>query len=130
MATWKKIVLGLVVMIGCVVGLVFWLTSGLTDTIDRQIAAINKGDIDAVYAETSIAFRQSTSKEKLAAFLKARPVLSTVTDRTFSSRSMKSNQGTVKGTLTTKSGAVIPVEYRLVKEKGDWKIIFFKYGIK
>jgi hypothetical protein len=32
----------------------------------------------------------------------------------------------VKGTLTAKDGAVTPVEFQLVKEQGDWRILFME----
>ncbi len=128
MALWKKIALGLVAFVAVALALAFLLTAGLVEPIDRQLAAFKAGDVDAAYAETSIAYRKTMSKAQFADFLRANPALREVTDRTFTTRSRENDVGTVKGTLKTAEGGVIPVEYRLVQENGAWKILSLKLG--
>ena len=127
MALWKKVVLGFVAFVVVVVGLAMFLTSDLIDPIERQIAALKAGDIDSAYSQTSIAFRDATSKEQLSAFVKSNPILLNTAEYNFSERSFENNLGTVKGTLTSTDGGVIPIEYRLVKENDEWKILALKF---
>jgi hypothetical protein len=125
---WIKILAGVAVFIVAVVALALYLTADLIEPIDRQIAALRAGDLDAAYAETSIAFQEATSKEKFADFIKANRGLTQIADHSFSERSYENNIGKVSGTLTTKDGAVIPITYRLVKENGQWRILGFNVG--
>ncbi len=127
MPRWLKITLGIaagfVVVIGVIVGVVFWATSGLIAPIERQLAAFHAGDMQAAYAETSEAFQKATSVDDFAAFVEANPILKDITDHSFTNRSFENNVGTVSGSLTSSTGGVQPVSYRLVKERGDWKIL-------
>ncbi|MEZ5840062.1 MAG: DUF4864 domain-containing protein [Hyphomicrobiales bacterium] len=123
MAVWKKIVLGVIGFIAVIVGFALFATSGLIEPIDRQIAALKAGDVPAAYAETSMAFQKATSAEDFAAFVSANPILSEITDHTFTERSFENDLGTVRGTLKTSDGGALPVEYKLIKENGAWKIL-------
>jgi uncharacterized membrane protein YvbJ len=130
MALWKKIALGVVAFIVLAVGLSLFLTSDLVEPIDRQIAAFGRGDVEAAYAETSIGFRQATSLERFTEFVKKNPGLKQIQSHTFTERSRENNVGTVKGTLTLTGGGVVPVEYKLVKENDQWKILAVDFGGK
>jgi hypothetical protein len=123
MATWKKVVLGGVVFIILVVSLALYATSGLLVPINAQLEALRAGNLRGAYEQTSSAFQQTTSYEQFAAFVKAYPGLFKNKDTSFSDRSWEGSQGHVKGTLIDDSGGVIPIEYRLVKENGKWKIL-------
>ena len=127
MARWKKIVLGVVGFVVVVFALAMFLTSGLVDPLDRHLDALAKGDLEAAYAETSVAFRDNTSPEQFAAFVRGNPSLSRITGHSFGERSWENNIGSVKGTLKTSDG-VVPVEFRLVKENDQWKILGIKLG--
>jgi hypothetical protein len=129
MALWKKIALGVVGFIVVVVVIALWATSGVIEPIDRQLAALKSGDLQAAYAETSTGFRDAVSFEKFEAFVKQYPALSRNASHSFSSRSTNaSGSGEVKGTLTDDRGAVLPVQYQLVKENGAWKILGLHIG--
>ena len=130
MALWKKILIGVVAFFVLVIGSAFFLTSGLVEPIDRQLAAIKAGNIKAAYSETSIAFQKSNSLERFAGFVKANPALAQVKDRTFTKRSVEGSSGKVTGTLETADGSVIPIEYQLVKESGAWRILSIHLGTR
>jgi hypothetical protein len=127
MVLWKKIVLGFIAFIVIVFGFAMFLTSDLIDPVERQIAALKAGDIDSAYSQTSTAFRDATSKEQFVAFVKSNPILLKIADYSVTDRSRENNVGTLKGTLTSIEGGVIPIEYRLVKENDEWKILAFKF---
>ena len=122
------IVLGVVGFVVVVFALAMFLTSGLVDPLDRHLDALAKGDLEAAYAETSVAFRDNTSPEQFAAFVRGNPSLSRITGHSFGERSWENNIGSVKGTLKTSDGGVVPVEFRLVKENDQWKILGIKLG--
>ena len=132
MSLWKKIGIGFLaffVFIAAVVTLALWLTSDVVAPIERQLAFLRQGDLKAAYSETALAFRDNVPFNKFEAFVKQYPSLSRNKGHSFSSRSVDANgTGTVKGTLTDDRGAVLPVEYRLVKENEAWRILSIRIG--
>lgn len=127
MALWKKISIGVITFIVAVVALALWATSDLMPPIERQFDALKRGDMQAAYAETATAFRDSVSLPQFEAFVKRYPSLSRNADHNFSERSVDANgTGHVKGTLKDDRGGVLPIEYQLVKENGQWKILGIK----
>ena len=123
MKLWKKITLGVVTLIVVAVGSAFFFTSGLIDPVDRQLAALRTGNIEAAYGETSKAFRESTSIDDFRRFLENYPILTKIEDHSFTGRKVENGLGFLSGKLMTKEGGVQPVEYRLVKENDAWKIL-------
>jgi hypothetical protein len=123
---WPKILGGVVAFIILAVTLAFYFTAGMVGVVEKQLALLQQGDIKGAYELTSKDFQKAMSLERFTAFVKNYPSLSQNTGHTFSTRSIENNIGTVKGTLTAKDGAVTPVEYQLVKEQGEWRILFIK----
>jgi hypothetical protein len=126
MPKWLKIALGVVaaaaVVIGLFVYMVMWATSGIVEPVERQLAALKAGNMDAAYAETSEAFKGATSIQQFTAFVDQYPALKDAADYSFSSRSITNNEGYLKGELVSSTGGVTPIEYRLVHENDVWKI--------
>ena len=131
---WLKILLGIVagfvIFIGVIVAFTFWATSGVVDAVDRQLAAIRKGDYQAAYNETSLALRDKFSLAQFEAFVKRYPVLANNESRSFSDRSIKNNTGKVEGTVSDARGATMPIQFQLVKENGVWHISYINVGAK
>ncbi len=123
MALWKKILLGVVAIIVVAVALALLLTGPLVEPVEKQLSALRAGDVDAAYAMTSEAFQRAVSRDRFGDFLKANPVLMHVTDYSFSERKRSNGVGTLKGTLETEDGGKVPVVYKLIEEKGAWKIL-------
>lgn len=123
MALWKKVLIGIAAVIVLAIGLAMFATSGLIDPVDRHFSALREGNIQAAYEETSQAFRANTSLEDYTRFIEANPILSQITDHSFSQRAVENGIGTLSGKLTSSSGGVQPVEIKLVKENDEWKIL-------
>jgi hypothetical protein len=125
---WPKIlgaVLGGILAVAALaVALVFFFTSGMMGVVEKQLALLGQGDIKSAYSLTSKDFQKATSLEQFTAFVKQYPSLSQNQGHTFTTRSVENNIGTVKGTLTARDGAVTPIRLRLVKEQGEWRILF------
>jgi hypothetical protein len=127
MPKWLKIALAVAVGAAAVIALIVWFaiwaTSGLIEPIERQLAALKAGDMNAAYAETSEAFKGATSMEQFTAFVDNNPIMKDAASHSFPNRSINNGIGFVTGTLTSSTGGVIPVEYQLVKENDAWKIL-------
>ena len=123
---WPKILGGVLAFIILAVGLAFYFTAGMVGAVEKQLDLLRQGDIKAAYSLTCKDFQKATSLEQFTAFVKQYPSLSQNQGHTFSTRVIENNVGTVKGTLTAKDGAVTPVEFQLVKEQGEWRILFIE----
>jgi len=123
MSKFTKIVLGIVIAIGAIIGLAFWLTSGLTDVAEKQLAALRAGDVEKAYSYTSKDFQNATSLQDFRAFVDSYPSLKNNKGNFFSSRAIENDVGTLQGSLQSQDGAVTPIEYKLVKENNEWKIL-------
>lgn len=106
------------------VTIVLYATSGLTDTIYNQLSALRAGDLEkAYYSYTSKDFQNATSLDDFKKFINLVPALNNNKSASFTERGFTNNEGTVKGTLQSKENITTPVEYKLRKEGGTWKIL-------
>ena len=132
MPRWLKILLGiaagLAVLIGIVVWIALWATSGLIEPVERQLAALKAGNIDAAYAETASAFRQGTSRQDFQKFVDRFPILRNAASQTLTNRSVENEVGTVSGSLIAVDGALTPISFQLVEEDEAWKIVNINLG--
>lgn len=128
MPKWLKVTLivvaGLAAVIAVSVYVALWATSGLIEPVERQLAALKAGNMDAAYAETSESFKGATSMEEFTAFVDQYPALKDAADYSFSNRSINNGVGQLDGKLISSTGGVTPIEYRLVKENDVWKIMY------
>lgn len=124
MPLWFKILIGLALLalVGVTAGILF--TESLVDIVEHQLKALRQEDIKkAYYTYTSKDFQEATSLEQFQNFVKAYPILLTSQSAHFSQRSIKNKVGTLKGNLTSNDHKKIPIEYKLTKEDGKWKIL-------
>ena len=128
MPLWFKIIttLAVIALIGVTAGILF--TESLVDVIDHQLKALHRKDTNsAYYAYTSKEFQKTTSPEEFQEFVETYPILTNNQSAHFSQRSIEHNIGTIKGNLTSATHVKIPIEYKLIKEKGKWKILSIKF---
>ena len=123
---WPKILGGVLAFIILAVGLAFYFTAGMVGVVEKQLDLLRQGDIKAAYSLTCKDFQKATSLEQFTAFVKQYPSLSQNQGHTFTAGSIENNIGTVKGTLTAQDGEVTPVEFQLVKEQEEWRILFIE----
>ena len=123
-----KIGIGIGVVVIAVIALIVWwvisLTNVLVEPVARQLAALKAGNMEAAFAETSEQFRQVTPMDAFVAFVDQYPALKDAADYSFPRRKISNNEGSIDGTITSSTGGVTPVEYRLVYENEAWKILF------
>lgn len=120
---WKKVLLGIAGFIVFIIVLSLILTSSIADVANKQLKALRQGDMITAYSFTSRDFRANTSLDKFKKFVNANPSLKNNLKSSWSERSISNGLGTLKGNLIATDGAVTPVEYRLVKENKEWKIM-------
>jgi len=95
--------------------------------IEEQLSSLEKGGTEAAYNLTSEEFKKSVSLEEFNNFVKTNPILSSKNNRTFKEKIIQNDAGLVKGLISSEAtGGALFVEYNLIKENGQWKIIHFK----
>jgi Domain of unknown function (DUF4864) len=130
-ARWQKMLVGGGVLGAVGIGVVFWLTAGLIEPIQRQLDDLKRDDLQSAYAEMSNGFQNTISFEKFSEFIKSHPSLSHNMSHSFMSRKVDaSGTGELRGSLTDERGGVLPIRYRLIKESGTWKILGIHLGPK
>src|SRR3989338_10697574 len=125
-----KLVLGIVVLcvgvmlvyIGILTVIIIFATRGITDTVQDQLKALRAGDFEKAYSYTSPSFQGATSYEAFREFIEQVPALRDNASGAFASRSMDNNEGVISGTVTSREGSEMPIEYLLTYEKRKWMI--------
>lgn len=108
------------------IAIIFYMTAGLVDSVQKQLEALKAGNIDAAYSYTAKDFQKATPIEAFKQFLDQYPSLKNNQSTFFNTRVIENNVGTLQGTLTATDGAQTPIEYILVKEGDTWKILSIK----
>jgi len=125
---WPKILGVIAVIIAVIIGLAFYATSGIVKVAEDQLAFLKAGEVQKAYDLTSKDFQGATSFDQFKAFVEQYPSLSKNKSHTFSSREIVNDQGSIVGSLTSEDGAVTPIEYKFIKEGGEWKILGLNLG--
>lgn len=119
-----KILLTIIILIVLSVVLIALTSEDVTDTVDKQLNAIKQGKItEAYYDHTSKAFQQATSLEQFREFLKAYPELADSKSIRFVDRNVDVDKGVLQARLTTTEGVEVPIQYTMVREGDNWKIV-------
>lgn len=113
-----------VVLVAGLVMLVFTATKGVVDASDKFLAKLGEGKVSEAYASTGKALRDAQSEANFGAVVKQLG-LDGYASSSWTTREIKNNEGRVEGTVTTKSGAKIPVEIVLLHESEEWKVVGF-----
>ena len=124
MPIWFKIVafLAVLALIGVTAGILF--TESLVDVVDHQLEALREKDLSNAYnSYTSKDFQAATSFDQFKSFIEAYPVFINNQSAHFAQRAIEHNIGTLKGNLTSQDHVTTPIEYKLIKEDGKWKIL-------
>lgn len=103
---------------------VMWATSGVTGAVQHQMDAIRAGDVEKAYTVyTAAEFKSTTTMDDFKNFVNHFPALKENKSISINEREVKDNDGYVDATLTAMDGSMLPIQYRLIKEDGVWKIL-------
>lgn len=128
-STWIKVIVAGIGCFSLVIGISAFLVSKFylsmrapTRTIEEHIAAINEGNFELAYTKFSESYRREYSFQQFREEIDEFSSLLPSQKSSFSNISILNDKASVEGTLTGRDGAIFPVQYELVKEKGIWKI--------
>lgn len=128
MPWWFKVMAGLTViaLITVMGGILF--TERWVEVIDDHLSELRQHQIDkAYYNHTSKDFQAVTPIESFVAFTNAHPILSNHVSAHFTERSINQNISTLSGKITALDHHSIPIEYRLIREDGEWRILSIRF---
>lgn len=102
-------------------------TSFLTDIIKEQLQKIKSKDYYNAYNDyTSEQFRESTSFDQFVKFLTQNSAFTENNSAKYGELTLNNNIAIITGVLTGPNNESITVEYNLIKENDEWKILGIK----
>jgi Domain of unknown function (DUF4864) len=118
----------LVIGIGAFIVSKFYLhMHGPTKTVEEHIRAINHGNYELAYTHFSRDLKEDISYQDFRNQLEGFSSLLPSQQSSFPNVKIVNNKATVEGMLVGKDGAIFPVQYELIKEKGTWKISMYRW---
>lgn len=129
-----KLVLGgcgclMVIAVICVLlfGRIFGFTHGPTRVVEFQLKAINSENYSLAYGEFSRDFQARTSLEEFRNDIRAYMTLLPYKSYSLNRMTVNNDKARVEGTIIGRDGAIIPVRYDLIRERGKWKITNYEW---
>ena len=116
MTLWQKIGCAagcIVLFVSVVLGIVFYATSGITDTADEFFASAAEGDYVAAHQMAATQLRATRTPEELEQFL-VEQGLDKVVETSWDSRSVNNDRGELVGTATNASGSKVALSMRFI----------------
>ncbi len=124
MPRWFKILILLTFLALVAVSAAILFTESIVDVVEKQTENLRQGNIEKAYqAYTSKDFQAATSLDQFKEFVHAYPILQNNHSAIFPQRSIKDNITTLRGKIMANEQISTPIEYRLIKENGKWKIL-------
>jgi hypothetical protein len=116
-----KIFSGIVAAAAIALWLVFYLTSGLSETAKAFFDAVRESDLTTARSYLAKDFSDNTDDTALLKFISDHS-LNTSFEISWSERRIDGGVGQLEGTLTTEDAKVTPLRLTFVKENSTWKI--------
>lgn len=113
-------IIGILVVIGA--GKFFSAVRGPGRIVRSQIEAINIGNYQLAYSYFSSEYRKTHSLGEFRNELQDFSTLFPAQKVELNQTNIKNNRALVGGTMVSKDGAIVPVHYELLKEKGQWRV--------
>ena len=99
----------------------FGMYKETTAAADSFLGKIGADDIKGAYDSSSSTMRQEQTLEQFTANVKALG-LTEYQSAKWTSFNVVNDQGTIEGTMTTKTGGAVPLKITLIKENGTWRV--------
>jgi len=130
---WVGLGCGALLLLGTVGSVLFFTvlkkaTAGPEETVHAFLTAAGSGDFAAAHAYFSEELQRAQPYEQFAQVAKANQHLFQVQDTTFNSREVDLNGAALAGTVTLTGGSQMAADFKLVREKGTWKLIAYHIG--
>ncbi len=117
---WK--ILGFIINQGAVEEEELESLSELFPVVNQQLLAFRKNQIAEAYSVVSQQFKEQTDQGEFGRFAQRYPILSTHAAAQVMGGEINENRAVLK-VIITKGEESVPLEYHLVKEGDDWKIV-------
>lgn len=124
MPFWYKLAtfVAVIALIGVTAAILF--TEKLIDVVDHQLRAFKEQNIQKAYEDyTSKDFKATTSFDEFNRFIQTYPVFLNNQSSHFTQRFFKDHLVIIKGYLSSQEHEETPIEYRLINEDKNWKIL-------
>lgn len=118
------IFIGFMLLFALIIGISFYATRNVVAAVQGQLDALKAGDINKAYSYTSKEFQKHTNFENFKVFLSEAPMLANHKSISIPDRQIENDIGEVKANIEGTDGKKYAVEYQLVHEDGQWKIIY------
>lgn len=118
-----SIITALIVYIILIIMLVIYFTGPMMNVIQNQLVSLRSGDIDKAYSYMAEKTKENISASTFKKFVENYPIMKSNVSSSFSERKVENNEGYAFGMLQAKDGAKATVEYKLIKENNNWKIL-------
>jgi hypothetical protein len=125
-ALWKKVLVGMVLLIAGLVGLAVLVTADLLVPVEAHLDALRNGEIQRAYSQTTAAFQAATPLSDYQQFVVAYPELQEHQGFTVESRGFEGSEGRVMGFLNYGDTKLAKIEFLLLEEGDHWKIQGFE----
>jgi hypothetical protein len=123
---------GLLVLGGLIGGGLYFIvqkaTAGPEKVVQEFLAAAAAGDYPKAHDYFSAPLQEVQPLEAFAAEAAANQSFFRVTDTKFTERSVDMNGAQFSGTVTLEAGTELPASFKLVREKGAWKLLAYHLG--
>lgn len=119
-----SVIAAFIIYVAILFTFVMWATSGVSGAVESQLVSIRSGDVDkAYYTYTSKEFQSNTTLTEFKTFVEHYPAIKENKSISIEEREVKNSDGYISATLHGTDGSALPIQYRLIKEDGVWKIL-------
>jgi hypothetical protein len=118
-------ILALILLLFCVIAVIIFFiyqNNSPLNVVDAHLQALKQGELVKAYSYTSTDFQQMTPLTAFERYVAAYPVLEHA-ERSQVTTQTSGDSATVKMLLRDDRGAITPVEFDLIKEKGRFRIL-------
>ncbi len=98
-------------------------TRDLITVIQSFLSALRSRDFDKAYALTSSQFQEENSQNAFEEFIKKHPEFVQSKDSSFEKLIFNNNIATMTGEIIHSDTIALPVEFDLIQQDGNWKIL-------
>lgn len=117
---------GCLFVIAAIIAFVFTRFSGFAEgpsrTVRHHLSSINQGNVQTAYTDFTSDYKRrhpmDEFRKDLTLFSDQLPCRNSHVSRV----SVANGKAEVGGTLTGRDGSLFPIQYELIREKGEWKI--------
>lgn len=122
---------GCLFVLSAIIVIVLFRFPGFADpparAVRRHLTSVNQGNIRTAYTDFTVDYRKRHTMDEFQKELLLYADQLPCRASHFSRVTVDSGKAEIGGTLTGRDGSLFPVEYHLIREKGEWKIQDYRW---